>query len=87
MNRITAAAIALAISTVAVAAQEAPFTGDCKAAGKPGKDACVATQWCHWVQPKPVVLPDGKQIDIPGSCAFKKHHKTAWEQAAKAGKQ
>lgn len=85
MNRLTAAAIALAISTVAAGAQEA-FTGDCKAAGKAGKDACVATQWCQWVQPKPVVLPDGRSVEIPGSCAFKKHHKTAWE-AVKAGKQ
>lgn len=78
MTRFAALAI-LTLSVTGASAQE--FSGACTSYKGSGKDACLATQWCRWVDRKPITLPDGNQFTPAGYCAFKPGHKEAWSQA------
>ena len=93
MTRSAIAAIAILFSAPVASAQEAPapgaqgFNGNCQSYKGAGKDSCVATQWCRWVDRKPVQLPNGQQFTPTGYCAFKPGHRQGFEQAANQSKQ
>ena len=63
----------------AARAQEAPaaFTGECKSYTEAA--SCDATKWCHFVNRKPVTLPDGKTYQPKGYCGFRAGFKAAWK--------
>lgn len=71
--------MAYAANSAARAQDATAFSGDCKAYAA-DKATCDATKWCHFVQRKPVTLPDGQQFTPAAYCAFKAGFKQAWQQ-------
>lgn len=73
---LTIASVLLWAATIPAAAQD--FRGDCRA--YTASDACKASGWCQWRQPKPVTTPDGTTVAPKATCAFRKGFKAAWAE-------
>lgn len=75
---IAAVAPLAAFAAQSAKAQEAKaFSGKCTEYAAT-KEACEATQWCHYVTRKAVTLPDGKTFTPKPYCAFRSGMKQAW---------
>lgn len=83
--KLFAATLALVTLSTAALAQDGAFSGKCTDYRDRGAEACNATQWCRWVNSKPVALPNGKTYTPKGYCRFRRGMKEGYKQTVAAG--